>query len=85
MNFAFGSSLLGPCNVVLARRKDYSAIKIPCPFSFSFLAFPCEEWIVSVWKIQLRLNTERLRGGLCNSTQVEQERCRISYLFHILK
>lgn len=66
---AVGSSLLGPCNVaVFARRKDYSAIKIPCPFSFSLLALLCEEWIVSGWKIQLKFNTESLRKGFCNST-----------------
>lgn len=85
VNFAFGSSLLGPCNVAFARRKDCSAIKIPCSFSFSLLELLCEDWIVSVWKIQLRFNTESLRGGLYNSIVLEQECCRISCLFHILK
>lgn len=85
VNFAFGSSLLGPCNVAFARRKDCSAIKIPCSFSFSLLELLCEEWIVSVRKIQLRFSTENIRGGLYKSILVEQECCRMSYLFHILK
>lgn len=53
---------------MFARRKDCSAIKIPCPFSFSLLALLCEELIVSVWEIQLRFNTESFRGGLYNPT-----------------